>query len=308
MKAHTHLLGIDVGGTKILAVLLDGQGRKLAEYQEATTRDGQAALIAQIVGLQVKLCQMAGVCKIELDGIGVGMPAAVHPSEQSLQMIPNIPGVAGTDFVRELRQALDAPIVLENDVNAAALGEAWLGHRGDPLAFVALGTGIGMGLVMGGNLCRGHRGVAGEIALLPLGVAHPDAEACRQGILEAQLSGKAWLRAYRNLGGDPQRDLPDLFAAPDVHFSTVLNDAANLLALAIMSVSAIVDPEIVCLGGSIGLQPALLAYTRKALSHFSVYTPHLCHSYLGGYAGAIGAARAAMLASVHYRSEEIWQP
>lgn len=288
----THYLGIDVGGTKILAALVNEQGEIVAESREATSQQGETTLAAQIVAMGEALGHKAG-CR--LHGVGVGMPGAVCPRSGALSMMPNIPGISGTGFVEKLRAAFAVPVALENDVNAAALGEAWLGQGGEPLLFIALGTGIGMGIVIDGRIYRGHRGGAGEIALLPIGKGDADSARYRRGMLETELGGAAWLAAYQAQGGDAACTLAECFAVPDSAFAAVLAEKSEQLALAILAISAVLDPQGVCLGGSIGLQAALLHETRNWLVRYADYPPMLHAAMLGDHAGAIGAARAAML-------------
>ena len=152
-----------------------------------------------------------------------------------------------------------------------------------------------MGLVAEGRLYRGHRGAAGEIALLPVGEGQGKAADYRRGMLESTLGGAAWLAAYRARGGDSTRTLAALFAAPDDTFRHILAEKSGQLALAILAISAVADPQTVCLGGSIGLQAALLAQTQQRLAEYCEAPPVLCAAMLGDYAGALGAARAVIL-------------
>lgn len=287
----THYLGIDVGGTKILAVLVNEQGDILAESLAPTSQQGEAALAAQIAGMGQALAREAGVV---VQSVGIGMPGAVCPRSQSLSLMPNVAGIAGTGLIEKLRAAFAVPVVLENDVNAAALGEAWRTQAGNPFVFMALGTGIGMGLVINGALCRGHHGAAGEIAWLSIADSRPTPAQYRAAMLESQLGGKAWIDDYHARGGR-QATLADCFAAPDNIFADMLVDKSERLALAILAIAAVIDPETVCLGGSIGLQPALQEATREALARYSDHPPAITAARLGGHAGAIGAARAGML-------------
>lgn len=227
-------------------------------------------------------------------GLGVGMPAAVSPQTLELSHIPNIAGVEGTAFAEILQATFAVPVAIENDVNAAALGEAWLGRTGDPLVLLSLGTGTGMGVVIRGRLFRGHHGAAGEVAYLPIGARSADAADYRDGVFEQRLGGAGWLAAYHAAGGERTDGLAALFARPDAVFAQVLDESAQILAQGILAVAAVMDPQTVLLGGSIGLQESLLAATQRHLRAYgSPIVP--AHAQLGQYAGALGAARAAML-------------
>ncbi|AGT09818.1 ROK family protein [Paracoccus aminophilus] len=286
-------LGVDVGGTKVHALLTDPMGTVLAEAREPTAPTGGLALADQIAQLADRLCAQAGCARPV--AAGIGLPASVDPVTRALSVIPNIPEMAGTGFFPALQARLGGRIALENDVSAAALGEAWLGESGDPLAFVALGTGIGMGLIHRGEIFRGCRGGAGEIAFLPLGADPADPEIRQSGALEEVLGGKGWRRAYQAAKGQSEPDLAQLFAANDPVFELVITNQAALLARALLSVSALVAPEVIVLGGSIGMQPKLIAATTAALAEICPHPPRICPSRLGPRAGALGAARAAML-------------
>lgn len=288
------LFGCDVGGTKVHSVLADLSGTILAEEIGPTAPEGGMALVAQISGHLGRLSRQAGVRPDQILAAGIGVPGAVHPQHGTLSRIPNIAGVDGPDFIPGLTTALGLPLVIENDVNLAAMAEQWLGHRGESLAFIALGTGIGMGIMLGDRLLRGAHGGAGEIAALPIGADPFDPATRPIGALESMVSGAALRAAYRSATGRPGADLAALFADPsDPAFARVIDDLGRHLALAVLSVASVIDPRHVVLGGSIGAQPRVLAALRHHLAR-CMDTPPLClHSALGTRAGVLGAVRAA---------------
>lgn len=273
-------LGFDIGGTKILAVRTDAEGHILAQEQLATDKRGGANLVDQIEALTVRL----GVG--QLAGIGFGVPAAVCPHDQSLSQIPNIANMEGRRFYDLLKARFKLPICLENDVNCAAYAEAQLAQTNGSLAFIALGTGIGMGLMADGKLVRGKSGAAGEIAFLPIGHKPYIKRSLGGTYLEDALGGEGWRRAY----GDEAVSLAQLFAGDEPRFESLLKQQADLLAQAILSISAVVAPEVFILGGSIGSQPRLHAATNYALADYMLNPPQVRISTLGLAAGAIGAA------------------
>ncbi|MFD1911225.1 ROK family protein [Halodurantibacterium flavum] len=296
------LFGCDVGGTKTQSVLTDLTGRLLAEVKEPTAPAGGMAVIDQIAGQCADLIRKAGIDPARLRAGAVGVPAAVHPVTARLSRIPNIRGLDLLDLPALLAQRLGVPVALENDVNMAAQGEYWLGHRAESMAFVALGTGVGMGLIVNGRLLRGARGAAGEISALPLGGDPFDAAVQTTGALESAISSRALLAAYEARGGQPGQTLRTLFAAPadaafarpaDAAFAAVLDDLARLLALAVLSVAAVIDPERIVLGGSIGSRPELLSALRHHLDRCMTPAPDCRISALGNRAGAVGAVWSA---------------
>ena len=288
MADQPFFLGVDIGGTKVLAILTDAAGKPLAEHQEPTVTSGGTALADQILAIATRLAGGRA-----LAGIGIGLPAAVDPKSHALSLVPNIAGMEGTGFHALLKVRFACPIRIENDVNAAALAEAQMGAGADPLAFIAIGTGIGMGLVIHGALVRGMAGTAGEIALLPLGGDPRQAHLRGSGAFEDRLGGAGWRAAYAQAGGPVAADLGAAFAGDDPIFDRILRDQADLLAQAVLAISAVVAPECFVFGGSIGVQPRLLAALRAALPAYFSHPPQIRAAALGHRAGAIGAALAA---------------
>lgn len=286
-------LGLDVGGTKVHGLLVDRRGEILAEARVPTETQGGDALIAQLLDLKAQLSITAGGAVPV--AVGVGLPAAVDPKTKALSAIPNIANMEGGTFYPALCAAMGTPLAVENDVNCAALAEAWGGEQPDPLAFIAIGTGIGMGLVCGGQLLRGAAGAAGEIAYLPLGGDASDPSLRQSGTFESVMGGEGWRQSYRKMKGQSDPDLATLFDGQDPVFAELIKTQAELLAQAILSIYAVVAPQCVVLGGSIGAQPRLLQAVRAALPRYLPVPLALRASTIGAAAGAWGAARAAIL-------------
>lgn len=296
------LLGCDVGGTKVHSVLSDLQGRCLAERVEPTDPAGGAALVAQILRHRDQLVAQVGA--VPLMAAGIGLPGAVHPKTGHISRMPNIAGLRETDLAAHLTAALRLPVAVENDVNLAALGEHWLGHRAASMAFLALGTGIGLGQLVNGHILRGASGAAGEVALLPIGASPFAAETFETGALESTVGAAPLVAAYEAQGGRPGQTLRDLFAAGDPRFSDVVDGLVERLALAVLSVAAITDPEIVVFGGSVGQQPDLVSRVAARLAQQPFAMPECRVSRLGNRAGVLGAvwlARQRLAAELRRR-------
>ncbi|MFN4128770.1 MAG: ROK family protein [Paracoccaceae bacterium] len=294
------LLGCDVGGTKVHSVLADLQGRCLAELHEPTDPAGGAALVAQILRHRDHLRAKAG--NVPLMAACIGIPGAVHPKSGHVSRMPNIAGLRDTDLASLLTGALDLPTAVENDVNLAALGEYWLGHRADSLAFLALGTGIGLGQLVNGQILRGASGAAGEVAVLPIGASAFDPRTFQAGALESTVGAASLVAAYEAQGGWPGQTLRDLFATGDPHFSGVLDGLVERLAQAVLSVAAITDPEIVVFGGSVGQRPDLVARVAECLAQLPFPMPECRTSRLGNRAGVLGAVwLARQRLAIHLR-------
>jgi predicted NBD/HSP70 family sugar kinase len=286
------VFGVDVGGTKVHAALADMTGTLLAEVLEPTNERGGIDLVNQIAALYRTLLTRAAPEVPILQVATIGLPGAIHPRTGEITMLPNIAGMFGIDFRRELESRLGFKVVLENDVNLAAFGEHRLGHgRGiDSLVFVALGTGIGMGIVNEGRLVRGARGGAGEISTLPIGTDPFDPRTFASGALESAISSEAIRNRYGILAGEPGLSVRDIFAEPrEANAFAVIDEIARILAVAIAAVSAILDPEAVVFGGSIGVQSELVSRVEQHLRRCCGSPPRCIISEIGNAAGLHGA-------------------
>jgi predicted NBD/HSP70 family sugar kinase len=293
------LMGCDIGGTKAQSVLCDLSGRVLAEIKAPTAPAGGLAVVAQIRAHKSELLAQAGVAPERLRAAGVGLPAAVDPRSGRLHRAPNVPDLEGRDLRDVLGHALELPVAVENDVNMAVLGEAWLGHGHgrENVVFVALGTGIGMGAMVHGRLLRGAHGAAGEIAALPIGADPFDPATHASGALESVISSAALRAAYSAEGGIVPGNLRELFERhDDAVFAGVLDELAQKLALAVLSICAVIDPSLVIFGGSVGSRPEVQARLEKDLVRCMPEPPKCRVSALGNRAGVLGAVRAARTA------------
>lgn len=304
-----YLFGADIGGTKVQSVLTDLNGEVLAETRAQTPVCGGDAVLDLVLAHMTQMTeQICGQTGTIVRAAGVGLPGAVHPVTGHLDRAPNLRGFARRDMRALFCNHLGVPVAVENDVNFAALGEVWLGHGSAPqaaaggLAFIALGTGIGMGLAWGDRILRGASGAAGEIAALPIGAdpADPATHAC--GALESVVSGAALVADYRRRGGRERgEDLHQISkdAGGDAVLDDVMERLAQRSARAVLAIDAIVNPALFVFGGGIGSQPALLERIIRELARImpdGMPMPQCRISQLGNRAGVLGAVRAARLA------------
>ncbi|WP_162453045.1 ROK family protein [Phytoactinopolyspora mesophila] len=263
------VVGVDVGGTKIHAALVPPAGPPLIDATVATDPRGNREVVGQIAALVEKLTDQTEHAE-QPRRIGIGTPGAPDPVTGTVAHAPNIPGWDQLDVAAELESRLGARPVLHNDVNLAAWGERFWNaeHSGGDLAFVAVGTGIGLGLILADQLHRGGHGLAGEIGDLPFGADPFEAENLVHGPLETEVSGRGIERAYVRAGGSARLSVPEIFEAAtagDVIAERVIDDIGRLLAMTLRSVRAIVDPDTYVLGGGIGSRPETLAATLRWL-------------------------------------------
>jgi glucokinase len=303
-------LGIDVGGTKIAAGAVNAEGVVLETKRSQTpARDPQATHRA-IVELVDDLAQ-----RHEVTAVGIGAAGFVDANRSVVMFAPNL---AWRD--EPLKASVEAdtglPVVVENDVNAAAWGEFRFGAGADvdDLLMVAVGTGIGGGIVVDGELIRGSFGVAGEIGhlrMVPQGILC----GCGQhGCWEQYASGRALVREARNrvwdgdvlletAAGDPAKIDGQMITKAaregDSLSVALLADLGSWLGQGIASLAAVLDPGVVVIGGGVSeAGELLLAPIRKAFGdHLSGAgnRPHLelRLATLGNQAGMIGAADLA---------------
>ena len=292
------VLGIDLGGTKLHIALADLHGEIVAESIEPTSSDGGAAVVAQIERMKDALLQRASVSAQRLRGGVMGSPGMVDPASGSIVIAPNIPGLDSLDVRAALRERLGIDITIENDVNLAAIGEHWRGNsrRARSFAFIAVGTGIGMGIFSDGYLVRGARGAAGEIAYLPLGGDPYDARGLRFGTLETAIGSAGIVERYLGLGGSPGSTVRDVFDRLEIEEAAriTIDEVSRILTTAILAVHSILDSEIIILGGSIGARPELKLRIDEHLGRCMREPVRIELSALGNRATLIGAIGSAI--------------
>ena len=284
---------IDLGGTKIGAAIGDLLGTILVETVAPTHPQGGLALVEQLHAMVVDLTNHIGVKTADLKLVVLGTPGVFQSETGRIDIAPNVPGLDVIDVRGLLSERLGRPVLIDNDVNLAARGEQWQG-RGAGLknfAFVALGTGIGMGIVADGHLLRGARGAAGEIGYLPLGGDPYDPRGFALGTLESAVGSVAIARRYAGFGGREDATVREIFAAlaeGDRVAEATIEETARLMAPAIAAIGAMLDPEMVILGGSIGGRDELITAIRRLLPRCTPYPPRVEASALGGRAALIG--------------------
>lgn len=292
------VLGIDLGGTKLDIALADLGGTIIAERVEATDRAGGRAVVAQIGRIADELIAEANVPRARLRGAVMGSPGIIEPSSGAITIAPNIPGLDSFDVRGALAEVLGIAVEIENDVNLAAVGEHWRGSsRGQRnFVFIAVGTGIGMGIFSEGQLIRGARGAAGEIAYLPLGGDPFDARGHKLGTLESAIGSAAISDRYAGLGGAAETPVRLIFdrLGEDPRAALALDETARTIATSLLAVHAVLDPGTIILGGSIGarreLKDRILAYLARCMAE----PVPVEISALGSRATLIGAIGSAI--------------
>jgi predicted NBD/HSP70 family sugar kinase len=300
------VLGLDVGREFVRGAVADLSGAVRARTSRRARSASGSGRVQEVAALGDELLRSAGVRRRSavLHTV-VGTPGVVDPGGRALRMAPNLPGWERPSVLRELRRLLGPGVVLENDVDAAAVAERDRGHGREvaTFAFVSVGTGIGMGLVIDGKLHRGAHGAAGEIAFLPLdGKGSDPRDRRRRGALEAVASSSAVVRAARRAGQSRMRSARSVFAAAaagDEAAARVVAAEAEAVAMALASIVAVVDPELIVLGGGIGTAPGFAAAVGEQLALLAPVVPEVRPSALGEDAVVDGCLAVG--------SEQLWE-
>jgi predicted NBD/HSP70 family sugar kinase len=235
----------------------------------------------------------------------VGIAGVVDHAASELLRAPNLGSVDGIDILATFTDSFDVPVVVDNDVNLAALGEQRYGLGQDISDFVviAIGTGIGMGIVANGRLLRGATGAAGEIGYLPIGADPLEEENQRRGPLEEILAGASIASRYNTRAGTNvgTRDVFALAADGDEVARHSVELEAEFVARAIVAVSAVLDPALVILSGGIGTRPGFAEMIPPWLA--ALGAPHLRvrASDLANAGSALGAIELARQSTTDFR-------
>jgi predicted NBD/HSP70 family sugar kinase len=293
-----HVLGIDLGA-RLTVALADIAGRVLAEADEPTDNRGGAWALDQIAQLADRLARDNHTHPSRIRSIVLATPGVVNPRNGAIEMAPNISGLGHLNVVGLLSEKLGSPVAIENDINLALLGEIWHGCAQSVanVAFLALGTGVGLGLYVNGQLVRGENGAAGEIGYLPIGGDPLQAEAREQGCLEYQVGASGIVRRYRQAGGsdvDSVREVFERAQADDPLAVSVVDETARLTGLAAATVVATVDPQLIVLGGSVGARAEFADKVARVLLRLAPRPVEIRTSTLGKRAGVVGALSVAL--------------
>jgi glucokinase len=288
----------DVGGSKVVAALVDFTGRVLAEHVVKT--ESNAVRVAEQLGeLRKSLAAEADVSLRSLSTAVVGLPGVLG-QDGHITHGENIKGLDAQDMRVLLRQHLKCPVRIENDVNLAGLGE--LDCISDDVngtfVLISLGTGLGMAILHEGHVIRGAHGRAGEIAFLPLFNNRDNPDARIHGSSELMTSGPALERRYVERIGAGQSEVSaasilDLSSRGDSISSEVVGEFAADLSRVIVSVVTVLDPTRVVLAGGLGANPLLLQPLLNALEGLTPFAIDVRTSQLGNRSGICGALALA---------------
>lgn len=282
-----YVLALDVGREFVRGAICDLAGVVRARGTHRTRAKSRRGRVNELDRLAQQLCAELGVTLADMTRTVLGSPGVYDPRSDALSLAGALEGWDHPHLLAELRAVFGDALMIENDVDAAALAEQTHGHgrEVDSFAFVSIGTGIGLGLVLDGRLRRGAHGAAGEIAYLPLEGAEVDqSDVQRRGGLEAAASAAGIVAAGRRAGlasASSARQVFEAAAAGNERAAAVVAAEALLIARAICSIVAVTDPDLVVLGGGIGQADGLVDAVRGELKRLAPVPTEVRVSALG---------------------------
>lgn len=275
--------GVDVGGTKVLGVLVDDATGAVIARTRLASRPGADGVVGAVLAAVAELVPAEGPDR--LAGVGIGVPGVVDPGAGTVTHAVNLGLTEPLDLAGLVAEQLGVPVRVENDLNAAALGAAEVlrvAHR--DLAFLALGTGLAAGLLLDGRLRRGASGAAGEVGHVPFSPTGPRCACGQRGCLEVYGSGRAMAAAWAGRPADAAVRAPapepvlvaDAAADGEAWAVAAWGDLVAAVATAVRVLVLTCDVEHVVLGGGVaGLGARLLDPVRAALAAQAEDSPFL---------------------------------
>lgn len=308
------VVGVDLGGTKILSGLVTREGRILKKIKQPTHSERGTVDVLDRICISIKeLLTNVGAVPDEIIGMAVGAPGPLYYPQGIISSTPNLRWI-NLDLKTELDRRLGRPVVVDNDANMAALGEYYFGRYQScrNLLYMTVSTGIGGGIIIDGHIYRGSKGGAGEFGHM---VVEPDGNICgcgRRGCLEAVASGSAIAGKARQLieqgkglaiqkltpakGMITAREVGEAARQGDLEARLIIDQVVEWLGLGISNLVNIFNPDVVVLGGGValGLKDLLLepvsTYVRTHIFALQGQSLQLVVSSLEEDAGLLGCA------------------
>ncbi len=297
----TAVLGIDIGGTKIAGGIVTDKGAVLGDQTvPSRAKEGRDAVLGQ---LSILIGNLTAQATEDITAIGIGTAGEVDPGRGAItSATDNIPGWTGTPLAEICRREWGLPCSVDNDGNAAALGELWFGAGRDfhYFVYISLGTGVGGAVIDGGRLLRGHGNFAAALGHTTIDYGGRSCNCGSTGCLETYVSGTAVTALARELGAaDSGRELLQKARAQDLHAQTLMEDIGRYLGVGLANFVNLFNPEAIVVGGGLGeagdllLRPAEVTMNQRVLQGLRGRT-RLLATALGNRAGFMGGAVLAL--------------
>jgi glucokinase len=313
------IIGVDLGGTNVKTALVSRDKKIIGKDARPTHAEGgPSAVMAVMVDGVDAVLKTAGATRTDVLAAGFGAPGPMNWQTGIVYSPPNLPGWKNVPLADEMRKRLGFPCYVDNDANVACYGEYWLGagQGAENMCLLTLGTGVGGGIVVFGQLLRGKDGTAAEIGHLKVARGGRRCGCGATGCLEAYGSVTGMVRTAiagidagqktiltRKCGGDPTKItgkmISDGIAEGDVFCTWVMQETAVWLGIGISSLINLLNPEkVVLCGGMIDAGEVLFDPIRKTARELSFEVPadraQIVPAGLGGDSGVIGSAGCAL--------------
>lgn len=305
------VIGVDLGGTNMRTALLSPDGLILDRHKVSThAAEGWKQVVARLVENIVRHQKIAIGKGLTVAAAGVGAPGVIQMDSGIVVKSPNFPDWNNLPLKEELEKELNMPVFIENDANAAALGEQWLGAGRDinSMILLTLGTGVGGGIVLNNQIWQGADGMAGEIGHMTL---IPDGRLCgcgNTGCLEMYASARGIVQSYREAVNSSEIAMAAEISSEQIYQAArdgetvarkVMKDMGRMLGIGIASLINIFNPQMIVLGG--GVKDAWQLFinaTQEEVMRRAFKVPaertKIVPSLLGDDAGMVGAAALAL--------------
>ena len=308
-----HYLGIDLGGTNVAAAVVDREGTILGKVSLPTPRTGAEAVADQMAAAARAAAEKAGVSLEQVESVGIGSPGTIEPEQGLIRFWSNL-NFVDVPLGGLMEARLHKKIYLENDANAAALGEyaAGAGKGSQSMVAITLGTGVGGGAVLNGKLYTGFNYAGMEVGHFVIEYGGRLCTCGRKGCFEAYCSATALIKRTREvmqedpnsllwkLAGSPEevngRTPFDAAAQGDAAAGRVIDEYVDYLGCGIASLVNLFQPEVICIGGGPSAQgetlmaPVRYILNREDYARNNLHRTRLVRASLGNDAGIIGAA------------------
>ncbi len=311
------VIGVDIGATHLLVVVADLRGNVLAEAESAfEIATGPEACLEQLDGLVHSALKRAACALDGVEAIAVGVPGPVIAEKGMVSAPPIMPGWDGFPIRDRLTALWNRPVTVDNDADLGALGE-WdfgVGQHESNLVYIKIGTGIGCGILIGGQIYRGVLGTAGEIGHVTISEDGPPCSCGNYGCLEAMAGGRAIAQraqmavqaGQRTILADKNHsetltalDVAEAAKGGDVISQQLLGDAGRHIGSALASLINLLNPGLVIVGGGVtGAGDFLIEPIREAVAARSLrpalYATRILAADLGRRSTALGAVSLAL--------------
>jgi glucokinase len=308
-----YVIGIDLGGTNLRTGLVDRNGKIHHRLSIKTENNADPQTISnQIFYLIDEIINVGAGFKpapTNIIGVGLGSPGLVDKKGETILFSPNLPLWRNIPIKRMVSERFSVPCVLENDANAAAWGEKWVGagKEADSLVMLTLGTGIGGGIIINNKLWRGVNNVAAEIGHMVIQMDGPKCSCGNYGCIEAYASATSMVRRFKEslksgvpsslkgAGDVTAKMINDAAFQGDRASLDVIKETGHYLGVALVNIMHVLNPEVIVLtGGMIGSGDLLMNPIKQVIKEkafeASAKETKIVFSQLGNDAGIIGAA------------------